>query len=130
MTVHLLYREFVIFWDLNPLDVFQWQQVLFFDEDLLDEVLVEHLIRWTVQLETFPEILKEVFLALEASEQIRSKVSPLFGALQLLDVPDLIFHLNFNNRSRGNITARVNLLFSWINTYNLVLIEKIQARVS
>ena len=103
MTVHLLYREFVIFWDLNPLDVFQWQQVLFFDEDLLDEVLVEHLIRWTVQLETFPKILKEVFLTLEASKQIRSKVSPLFGALQLLDMPDLIFHLYFNNRSRGNI---------------------------
>ena len=95
MTIHLLYREFVIFWDLNPLDVFQWQQVLFFDEDLLDEVLVEHLIRWTVQLETFLEILKEVFLALEASEQIRSKVSPLFGTVQLLDLPNLIFHIKF-----------------------------------
>ena len=47
------------------LDLVEGEQLLLLRQDLLDKVLVQHLIRWHIELETLREILGEVALGSE-----------------------------------------------------------------
>ena len=69
---------------VHVLDFGQREELLFLLEKLLDEVLVHHFVRWHVELETLREILHEVTLRSELSNQFLSHHPPLFGTNQLL----------------------------------------------
>ena len=71
-------------WDVDVPDGVELEQPLVLGEQLLHEVLVQHLRGRHVELQLLREVLDEVRLGLEAREQLLGEMSPLLGAQERL----------------------------------------------
>ena len=88
----LLHREFIVLGNVNLLQFTQREELLFFNEYLFDEVLIQHLCWGNVKLQLVLEILDEVILGTEARKDLLWQELPLLCLWLCLVWPLLVFH--------------------------------------
>ena len=86
------------------LDLVEGEQLLLLRQDLLDKVLVQHLIRWHIELETLREVLDEVALRTELPDEFMCHHPPLLCASEDLILFNHVIYLTI-------------ILMSWPKSY-------------